>query len=64
MINQIEKAENIEFDRAALKRTADDWIGEINNPHENNWTVQKSTDVIRLWTRKEGLSSAPDVPLV
>ena len=64
MINEVEIAEEIVFDRAALKSRADYWMAQVDNPQANDWTVQLSDDVIRLWTRKQGLPSAPDVPLV
>ena len=64
LINEFEKAEQIVFERPALKRTIDSWLVEIDEPEAYGWTVQKNTDEFRLWTKKEGLTTAPHVPAI
>lgn len=63
LVTAVEKSEQILFEVLPLKRTIDQWIAEIDNTELFGWRAHKDDDDMRLWYRKKGLDSAPEVPL-
>ena len=64
LVNKFERLEHVVFERLPLKRLIDNWVSELNSPSDFDWVVQRDDDDMRLWYRKRGLDSAPDIPLV
>lgn len=54
---------NIEFTPLGLKRCIDSFMVEMADIDALGYTLQKESDLVRVWTRSSGIDVNPDIPV-
>ena len=54
---------NIELTPVNIKRTIDGFVKELDASDQSGYTLNKETELVRVWSRSRGVDEWPDQPI-